>query len=143
MKKESELKVALGLREALAIVIGRIIGSGIFRTPGPIFIAVCGLDLSKNYQLGDIPTSQISIGLFFLAWLLGGLVTYLGALCYAELVSLLPRSGGPYAFLKKAYPEYVSFLRGWAMFFVSETASIVAVALVFSEYTSIFLEKNF
>ena len=82
------------------------------------------------------------MGLFFLAWIIGGFTSYLGSLCYAELVALLPHSGGPYAYLKAAYPEVVTFLRGWAMFFVSETASIVAVAVVFSEYGAILWEKS-
>ncbi len=146
LKKFSEnqnpsLDRSLGLLEALCVVVGRIIGSGIFRTPGPIFIAVCGLDLHTNYQGSDIPLGQLSVGLFFLAWIIGGVVTYLNALCYGELVGLLPYSGGPYAYLRAAYPEVITFLRGWAMFFVSETASIVAVALVFSQYASILLNK--
>ena len=141
MQDTAQLKKGLGFWEALAIVVGRIIGSGIFRTPGPIFIVICGLDLTRNYQAGEVPLAQVSIGLFLIAWIVGGLATYLGALCYAELVSLLPHSGGPYAYLKTAYPEWVSFLRGWAMFFVSETAAIVAVALVFSEYGAMLLEQ--
>ncbi len=56
-------------------------------------------------------------------------------MCYAELVAMMPKSGGPYVFLRAAYPPVFTFLRGWAMFFVSETASIAAVALVFAEYS--------
>ena len=122
--------------------MGRIIGSGIFRTPGPIFVAVCSLDLNRSYGPGEIPLAQLSVGLFLLAWIIGGFSSYLGSLCYAELAALLPHSGGPYAYLKAAYPEIVTFLRGWAMFFVSETASIVAVALVFSEYGAVLWEKS-
>ena len=142
MKTEVKLKEGLNFREAVAIVVGRIIGSGIFRTPGPIFIAACGLDLSQNYELHEVPLAQLSVGLFFLAWIIGAVSTYLGALCYAELTALLPRSGGPYVYLKAAYPEFVTFLRGWAMFFVSETAAIVAVAIVFSEYSAVLLEQS-
>lgn len=72
--------------------------------------------------------------LFFGVWVLAGAMTILSALCYAEMVAMLPRSGGPYAYLKAAYPPWWAFLRGWAMFFVSETATIAAVALVFAEY---------
>ena len=79
-----------------------------------------------------------SVGLFFGVWMIGGLATLLGAFLYAELVSMMPKSGGPYAYLKAAYPPVWTFLRGWAMFFVSETASIAAVALVFSEYNAVF-----
>lgn len=121
--EQTELNRRLGFTESLSIVIGRIIGSGIFRTPGLIMAAVAG-----------------SVGLFYGAWLVGGLATILGALCYAELVAMMPRSGGPYAYLRAAYSPLWAFLRGWAMFFVSETAAIVVVALVFTEYTVVVLQ---
>lgn len=115
---DTEMERSLGFKEAFSIVIGRIIGSGIFRTPAPIMAAVgC-------------------VSLFYGVWILAGVATILGALCYAELVAMMPRSGGPYAYLKAAYPPWWTFLRGWAMFFVSETASIAAVALVFAEYAN-------
>ncbi len=114
----TELERRLGPIEALSIVVGRIIGSGIFRTPAPIMAAVgC-------------------VSLFYGVWVLAGLATILGAFCYAELVAMMPRSGGPYAYLKAAYPPLWTFLRGWAMFFVSETGAIAAVALVFAEYAN-------
>ncbi len=132
-KNEStQLQRILGLKEALAIVVGRIIGSGIFRTPGTIFIVVSGVQLSKNHS--EFAPNHLT--LFFLVWFIGGVCTLLNAICYAEMVSLLPKSGGPYVFLKHAYPEIITFLRGWAMFFVAETASIVAVAIVFQEFLS-------
>lgn len=114
----SDLKRELGLFETVSIVIGRIIGSGIFRTPGPIMALV------------------LSTSLFGLVWILGGIITILSAVCYAELVAMIPKSGGPYIFLREAYPPVFAFLRGWAMFFVSETGAIAAVALVFAEHTS-------
>ena len=114
--EETELKRDLGLLAAVSIVISRIIGSGIFRTPAPIMLAVgC-------------------TSLFGLVWVLGGIVTIFGAVIYAELAAMMPRSGGPYEYLKTAYHPFWAFLRGWAMFFVSETASIAAVALIFAEY---------
>lgn len=112
----TEYKKGLGLKESTAIVISRIIGSGIFRTPAPI-MALVGCT-----------------SLFGLVWVIGGIITIFGAVIYAELTAMLPKSGGPYVFLKEAYGPYIAFIRGWAMFFVSETASIVAVALVFTEY---------
>ena len=112
----NEYKKDLGLKESVAIVISRIIGSGIFRTPAPI-MALVGCT-----------------SLFGLVWVIGGIITIFGAVIYAELSAMLPKSGGPYVFLKEAYGPYIAFIRGWAMFFVSETASIVAVALVFTEY---------
>ena len=114
--EHTELKRDLGLLEAVSIVISRIIGSGIFRTPAPI-MALVGCT-----------------SLFGFVWVLGGLVTIFGAVIYAELAAMMPRSGGPYEYLKTAYHPFWAFLRGWAMFFVSETASIAAVALIFGEY---------
>ncbi len=112
----TELNRRLGLTEAFSIVISRIIGSGIFRTPAPIMLLVG------------------AVSLYYGVWIIGGIATLLGAFLYAELVAMMPKSGGPYAYLKAAYPPVWTFLRGWAMFFVSETASIAAVALVFAEY---------
>jgi basic amino acid/polyamine antiporter, APA family len=114
--EQTGFKRDLGLFESISIVVGRIIGSGIFRTPGPIMALVS------------------CTSLFALVWIIGGIVTIFHAVCYAELVAMMPRSGGPYVYLKTAYGPVVAFLRGWAMFFVSETASIAAVALVFAEY---------
>lgn len=114
--EKTDLERSLGLKETLSIVIGRIIGSGIFATPGPIMLA------------------SGSVFVFYSSWIVGGIATILGAVCYGELVSMMPRSGGPYVFLKAAYPPFWTFLRGWAMFFVSETAAIVAVSIVFSRY---------
>lgn len=116
--EKTELDRKLGLTESFSILIGRIIGSGIFRTPGPIMLLV-----------GSIST-------FYGIWILGGAATLLGAFCYAEMAAMLPRSGGPYAFLRVAYGPMWAFLRGWAMFFVSETAAIAAVSMVFAEYAS-------
>jgi len=116
--ESTELRRDLGLLESFSIVIGRIIGSGIFRTPVPIMLAVG------------------AVSLFYGVWILGAVATLLGAFCYAELVTMIPKSGGPYAYLKAAYPPIWTFLRGWAMFFVSETGAIAAVALVFAEYSN-------
>ncbi len=114
-EEKTELERKLSLPETLSIVVNRIIGSGIFRTPAPVMLIVG------------------SVSMFYGVWILGGIATILGALCYAELVAMMPRSGGPYVFLKAAYPPVVTFLRGWAMFFVSETGAIAAVSLFFAE----------
>ncbi len=113
----SYYKRELDLKESLAIIVGRIIGSGIFKTPAPIML------LS-----GSVIT-------FLGTWIVGGILTILSAMLYAEMVAAFPKSGGPYEYLKRAYHPIVPFLRGWAMFFVSETASIVIVSIVFAEYT--------
>jgi amino acid transporter len=114
-EEKTELERKLGLSDTLSIVINRIIGSGIFRTPAPIMF-IAG-----------------SVSMFYGVWILGGIATILGALCYAELVAAMPRAGGPYVFLKASYPPVVTFLRGWAMFFVAETGAIAAVSLFFAE----------
>ncbi|MFN3604881.1 MAG: APC family permease [Leptonema sp. (in: bacteria)] len=111
-----EYKRELGLKESLSIILGKVIGSGIFKTPAPIMMIT-----------GSIP-------LFFTTWIVAGILTLFSAMLYAEMVSAFPKSGGPYEFLKRAYHPVIPFLRGWAMFFVSETASIVIVSIVFSEY---------
>jgi APA family basic amino acid/polyamine antiporter len=113
--EKTELERKLSLSQTLSIVVNRIIGSGIFRTPAPVMLIVG------------------SVSMFYGVWILGGIATILGALCYAELVAMMPRSGGPYVFLKAAYPPVITFLRGWAMFFVSETGAIAAVSLFFAE----------
>jgi basic amino acid/polyamine antiporter, APA family len=121
-EESTDLRRELGLLETVSIVIGRIIGSGIFRTPGPIMaLTLC-------------------TSLFGLVWLIGGVITVFAAVCYAELVAMMPKSGGPYVFLRESYPPVWAFLRGWAMFFVSETGSITAVAVVFAEYSSALYE---
>lgn len=116
--EDTELNRRLGLTESFSIVISRIIASGIFRTPAPIMLLVG------------------SVSLFYGVWIIGGIATLLGAFLYAELVAMMPKAGGPYAYLKAAYPPVWTFLRGWAMFFVSETGAIAAVSLVFAEYTN-------
>ncbi len=113
-----DLDRRLGPVEAFSLVIGRIIGSGIFRTPAPI-MALTG-----------------ALAPFFGVWIIAGAATLLGAFCFAELVAMLPRSGGPYVYLRAAYGPTWAFLRGWAMFAVSETAAIAAVALVCAEYSN-------
>ena len=100
MKPNISLKTDLGFKEALSIVVGRIIGSGIFRTPGPIMIAIAGLEINKNYQISEVMTVEVSLGFFFAAWIIGGISTLFSAFCYAELVSLMPKSGGPLCLLK-------------------------------------------
>ena len=90
-EKESP-KATIELREAIALIIGIVIGAGIFRVPA----AVAG-NASSAAEL-------------LLAWLAGGLLSICGALCYAELASTYPTTGGDYAFLKLAYGRRLAFL---------------------------------
>jgi APA family basic amino acid/polyamine antiporter len=105
----------LGVWSATAIVIGSMIGSGIFRVPS-----------ATAAQVG-------SPGGMMLVWVAGGLVALCGALTLAEVAALYPRAGGIYVYLNEAYGSRTAFLVGW-LFLVIAPASIGAVALVFAEY---------
>src|SRR5262245_61776975 len=99
------------------VVIGGIIGSGIFINP---------------YLVAQKLDSPV---LVLAAWVAGGAVAIAGAFAYAELGSLLPRAGGQYVYLREAWHPVVGFLYGWALLFMIETGAIAAVAIVFAEYT--------
>ena len=108
----------LGLHEAIAIIVGIVIGAGIFKAPA----LVAGMAGTPAWM--------------FSAWALGGLVSLIGALCYAELATAYPHAGGDYHFLHRAYGRGVSFLFGWARFSVITTGSIALLAFVFGDYLS-------
>jgi APA family basic amino acid/polyamine antiporter len=103
-------------------VIGGIIGSGIFISP-----AIVAREVATP-------------GLSLLVWVVGGLIAACGALCYAELASALPMTGGTYVFLQRGYRSpLLAFLFGWSAFFVTFPGPIAAVATAFAEYASVFL----
>lgn len=104
---------ALGPGMAIAMVVGNVIGSGIFLKPGNIAASS-----------GHFPT-------IISAWLIGGAVCLLGALCFAELAVMLPRAGGQYVYLREAYGRPVAFLFGWTEFLFGKPASIGALAVAF------------
>ncbi len=106
----------LGPFDATMVVIGGIIGSGIFINP---YLVARQLD-SPALVLG--------------AWAVGGAVAIAGALSYAELAKLLPRAGGQYVYLREAWHPVVGFLYGWALLLMIETGAIAAVAIAFSQY---------
>jgi amino acid transporter len=106
----------LGLREAVLLIMGVVIGAGIFKAPS----MVAGMTGSATWMFG--------------AWLLGGLISLIGALCYAELATAYPSAGGDYHFLRRAYGRNVAFLFGWARFSVITTGSIALLAFVFGDY---------
>ncbi len=114
--KIEQLKRELRFWDSVGITVGIVIGVGIFRTPSVI----------AKY-LGSSP-------LILLAWLLGGVISLLGVLCYAELASKFPETGGTYVFLREAYGKFVGFLYGWAEFSINRAATIAAVAYIFSTY---------
>lgn len=106
----------LRAREAFAITIGIVIGAGIFRTPS----LVAGAAGSES--------------VFLAAWAGGGLLSIVGALCYAELASAYPQAGGDYSYLKRAYGLRPAFLYAWARLTVIQTGSIALLAFVVGDY---------
>ncbi len=111
----------LGVRGAIAIIVGIVIGAGIFKAP------------SLVAQFTGSP------GWMFAAWALGGLISLVGALCYAELATTYPHAGGDYHFLLRAYGRRIAFLFAWARFSVITTGSIALLAFVFGDYMTALL----
>ncbi|HZY89509.1 MAG TPA: amino acid permease [Gemmataceae bacterium] len=111
----SGLVRALGPLMATAVVVGTVIGSGVFKKPQSVAAHV--------HQFG----------LAALVWVLGGLLVLLGALAYAEVAVLYPKAGGNYVFLREAYGRLAGFLWGWVEFWIIRSASLAALATVFTE----------
>jgi amino acid transporter len=106
----------------MAIIVGIVIGAGIYETAPLIARNVAGA------------------GELYGAWVLGGLISLIGAACYAELATRLPKTGGDYVFLTRAYGRRLGFLFAWAEFWVMRPASIGAIAYIFARYAdSLFL----
>ncbi len=110
----------LGLTDATMIVMGSMIGSGIFLTSA-----------ESARQVG-------SPGWLLVAWGLSGLLTITGALCCAELAAAMPKAGGQYVFLREAYGPLAGFLFGWSMFLVVQSGTIAAVAVAFARFLGVF-----
>jgi len=115
------LKKSLGLWSAVSLVIGSIIGAGIFMRPA-----------SMAERLG-------SPYLLFLVWIVAGGISIIGAMIYAELGSMFPDTGGPYVYLQKTYGDLVAFLFGWASNIVINTTSIASMAFVAAQYLGFFV----
>ncbi|HEU4928745.1 MAG TPA: amino acid permease [Candidatus Krumholzibacteria bacterium] len=113
------LERRLGLVDATMLVVGSMIGSGIF------------IVSAESARLVGAP------GLLLLAWALAGVMTITGALCCAELAAAMPRAGGQYVFLREAYGPAVGFLFGWAFLFVIQTGTIAAVAVAFANFSGV------
>jgi APA family basic amino acid/polyamine antiporter len=121
MEKNQQLKKEIGLLDASMIVIGSMIGSGIF---------IVSADVTRN--LG-------SPGYLLLTWIITGIITLISALSYGELAGMMPNAGGQYVYLREAYNPLVGFLFGWTTFLVIETGTIAAVAVAFAKYTGVLL----
>ena len=110
------LERRLGVFSATTIIVGSMIGSGIFIAPS----------IMASY----VATPGIWLGL----WLVGGALTLLGALSYAELCAMMPHAGGQYVFLREAFGPTVAFLYGWTLFLVIQTGFNAAVAIAFAKF---------
>ena len=119
--QNAELPRKLGLVDATAILIGTVIGSAIFLVP--------------NAVARSLP----SAGLILLVWSMTGVLTFFGALAYAELGAMIPATGGQYVYLREAYGPLVGFLSGWASFLVMQSGGIATLAAGFSIYLSYFV----
>lgn len=116
VKGNTTLRKALGLHTATALVIGGMIGSGIFKNP------------SSMANLLFSPELLIAV------WIVAGVVTLFGALTNAEIASMIPVTGGQYEYFRVIYGEFIAFLYGWALFFVIQSGSIASITYVFSYY---------
>jgi APA family basic amino acid/polyamine antiporter len=118
---DKKLKKGLGLTDCAMLIMGSMIGSGIFITSAGI--------------ARDVKTP----GMLLMSWAVAGVITVLGALSYGELAAAMPKAGGQYIYLKEAYSRLVAFLYGWTLFAVIQTGTIAAVGVAFAKFTGIFL----
>src|SRR5438552_1193006 len=119
--RSTGLVPALGLFTTVMMVVGGVIGSGIFRKPG--------------VMAGQIGSPELLVGV----WILAGGITLFGALTNAEIASMIPETGGQYVYFDRMYGPFVAFLYGWAVFAVMQSGSIAAVSYVFAEYAGKFV----
>lgn len=115
------LSRSLGLITTVSIVVGSVIGSGIFKKPAVMAA-----------QLG-------SEELLIAVWVVAGLLTLFGALTNAEIAGMITRTGGQYEFFRKMYGDFTGYLYGWAVFAVIQTGSIASITYIFSEYAQVFV----
>ena len=115
----SSFKHELGLFDSTMIVIGSMIGSGIFIVSS------------------DIARSVGSAGLLLVVWLIAGVITLIAALSYGELAAMMPKAGGQYVYLCEAYNPLVGFLYGWTLFLIIQSGTIAAVAVAFAKFTGV------
>jgi APA family basic amino acid/polyamine antiporter len=112
-----QLTRTLGFRDLTLITIGSVIGSGIFLVPGPVIRQVGG-----------------SMGVALLVWLVGGILSLLGALTYGELSAMNPSAGGLYVYIRDCFGKFFAFMFGWTLFFVTSSGTNATLAVAFSAY---------
>src|SRR4026209_2670070 len=118
---DTEFHRGLGLYDSTMVVVGSMIGSGIF---------IVSADMGRN-----IGSPGRALG----AWLVTGLLTVVGALSYGELAAMMPRAGGQYVYLREAFSPLWGFLYGWTLFLVIQTGTVAAVAVGFARYFGVLL----
>src|SRR5438876_11231479 len=111
-----ELARRLGFWDSFLLSLGIVIGSGVFLTPHSI--------------ARDLP----SPGFILAVWVVGGVLSMMGALAIAELGAMYPEAGGLYVYLREAFGPLPAFLYGWALFLIIQTGTIAAVAVAFAKY---------
>lgn len=117
MENKTQFHRSLSLLDGSLLVIGSMIGSGIF---------IVSADIARNVG---------SAGWLIVVWLLSGFITLIAALSYGELSGMFPKAGGQYVYLREAYGRLYGFLYGWAFFAVIQTGTIAAVAVAFGKFT--------
>jgi basic amino acid/polyamine antiporter, APA family len=110
----------LSLFDSTAIIIGSMIGSGIF---------IVSAEISRQVQ---------TPGMLLLAWVVTGIITIFAALSYGELAAAMPKAGGQYVYIREAFGKFPGFLYGWTLFAVIQTGTIAAVAVAFAKFTGVF-----
>lgn len=118
--KSDKLLPQLGLFTTIAIVVGAVIGSGIFKKPA--------------IMAGDLGSPELLLGV----WVIAGILTLFGALSNAEVAGMITETGGQYVFFDKMYGSLTAYLYGWAILAVIQTGSIASITYVFAEYTEYF-----
>src|SRR5437016_4805205 len=118
---DTEFHRGLGLYDSTMVVVGSMIGSGIF---------IVSADMARTVG---------SPGWLLAAWLLTGVLTMIGALSYGELAAMMPRAGGQYVYLREAFSPLWGFLYGWTLFLVIQSGTIAAVAVGFARYFGVLL----
>src|SRR5438874_10898734 len=121
-----KLRRVLRLPDLVLLIIGTVIGSGIFLVPGLVIKAV-----------GNSLLVALSV------WLLGGILSLLGALTYGELSAMNPAAGGLYVYIRDCFGRFPAFLFGWILFFVVSTGSIATLAVAFSNYLGEFFPLGY
>jgi APA family basic amino acid/polyamine antiporter len=117
-----KLPRVLRFSDLVLLTLGTVIGSGIFIVPAMVFRLTGG-----------------ELGSALLVWVVGGVLSILGALTYAELAAMKPEAGGLYVYMRDAFGSFIAFLYGWALFLVIASASVATLAVAFTAYLGNFV----